>query len=64
MPPPDRTLRYPYGRFQFVWWRYRWWMLWPVFLGPSPNDGPAKGHIYQWRAVFGPLEVRRWTPNR
>ena len=66
MPPADSTstTRYPYGRFQFIWWPRRWWRLWPEEIGPYPESGPDEGIIYAWRVTFGPLEVRRWTPNR
>lgn len=47
-------------RFQFVWWPYRWWKLWPKSVGPYPSDGEHKGKIYSWRIVFGPLEIRCW----
>jgi len=66
MPPTEPTFqsRYPYGRYQFVWWPSYWWRLWPKSFGAYPYDGPDKGIIYTWRVAFGPLEVRRWSPNR
>lgn len=41
-----------------VRWRVRW-------LGPFPSsaeDPSSVGHIYRWRLLVGPLEVRCWGP--
>ncbi len=48
-------------RYQFVWWRYRWWKLFPKRVGAYPVEGEHRGKIYSSRWVFGPLEIRKWS---
>ena len=54
------------GRFQFVWWGWRYACKPPMFafLGEwpeGPRDDGYAGCVYEWRLVLGPLEIRRWA---
>lgn len=41
-------------RFQFVWWG--WW-VWHLHW--FRDEGSLRS-IYDWRAMIGPLEIRKW----
>lgn len=57
--PAPAAVRFPHGRFQFVWWGGDgWWGS-----APYPADGPNRGRIYRWRLGLGPIEVRAWAPR-
>lgn len=51
------------ARFQFVWWGWRrWWPL--VAFKRLRLEETGLAMIYRWSACLGPLEVRRWVPER
>jgi hypothetical protein len=55
----DRHVEYPYGRFQFACWRWRWW---PLVLRHGYEG--VLYFVYRWSVSVGPLEIRRWRGER